>query len=188
MDPRVDRVALRLGALGHRQVCRRDYGLSFRTVDLLGIPIGVLCQLVLLEVVYWPFREVFPGTFARSEVDEAARDLFDRAEGIWIALVIVCVCVGAPIVEELMYRGLILRSIDGRIADSLGIVASAGWFALAHLQPIQFPGLFVFGVVLAICAQRSRRLGMGIFAHAAFNATTVVLLLARGLDGTLLRG
>ncbi len=164
-----------------------DYGLSVRRVDLLGIPIGVLSQLVVLELVYWPLRGLFPATFARKVVDRPARDLFDRAEGLWLVLIVACVCIGAPIVEELMYRGLILRSIDGRIADSLGILCSAGWFALAHVQAVQLPGLFVFGVILAVCAQRTRRLGMSIFAHAAFNATTVVLLLVRGLDGTLIR-
>ena len=62
--------------------------------------------------------QLFPDTFAKRLVEEPARNLFDRADGdlaggdhrAWS-------CVGAPIVEELLYRGLILRSIEGRIAD-----------------------------------------------------------------------
>jgi membrane protease YdiL (CAAX protease family) len=166
---------------------RTDYGLSFRLVDLIGVPIGVLSQLVLLELVYWPLRSLFPDTFAKRFVEEPARNLFDRADGTWLVAIIVVVCVGAPIVEELMYRGLILRSIEGRIADGLAVIGSAVWFALAHVQPVQLPGLFAFGIVLALCARRSGRLGLGIVAHAAFNATTVVLLLWHGVRGTLVR-
>ncbi len=166
---------------------RTDYGLSFRPIDLLGIPIGVLSQLVLLELVYWPLRELFPDTFAKRFVEEPARNLFDRADGVWLVSLVLVVCIGAPLVEELMYRGLILRSIEGRIAGGLAVLSSSAWFAVAHFQGVQLPGLFVFGVVLAVCAGRSGRLGMGIFAHAAFNATTVVMLLWKGVDGTFLR-
>lgn len=166
---------------------RDDYGLKFRASDLMGIPIGVLSQLVLLELVYWPLRSAFPGTFGKRLVEEPARNLFDRADGTWLVALIAVVCVGAPVVEELMYRGLILRSIEGRITEPLAVLASALWFAFAHLQPVQLPGLFVFGLVLALCARRTGRLGLGIFAHAAFNATTVVMLLWHGVQGTLQR-
>ncbi len=70
-----------------------------------------------------------------------------------------------------------MRSIQARWNDGLALVASALFFSLVHFQPLQIPGLFVFGLVLGTCAQRTGRLGMSIFAHAAFNATAVVMLL-----------
>jgi len=57
-------------------------------------------------------------------------------------------------------------------------------FGLAHFQDVSAGGLvlvtslFAFGVVLAVLAVRSGRLGPGIWAHATFNAFTVVVLLA----------
>jgi hypothetical protein len=33
--------------------------------------------------------------------------------------------------------------------------------------------------VLAICAYLTRRLGMGVLAHAGFNATSVVMMLSK---------
>ncbi|MEZ5219612.1 MAG: CPBP family intramembrane glutamic endopeptidase [Ilumatobacteraceae bacterium] len=156
---------------------RDDFGVRFRRMDLVGVPIGVLSQLVLLELIYWPLRTAFPDTFAKRIVEEPARNLFDRADGGWVIVLVVVVCVGAPVVEELMYRGLILRALDARLAGSLAIFFSAGWFALAHAQSVQLPGLFAFGIVLAVCVRRTGRIGMSILAHAAFNATTVALLL-----------
>ncbi len=166
---------------------RDDYGLRFRMSDALGIPIGVLSQLVLLELVYWPLRELFPDTFAKQFVEEPARNLFDRASGGWLVALVVAVCVGAPFVEELLYRGLVFRSIEGRLAAGLAVGLSSIWFAAAHLQPVQFPGLAVFGIVLALGALRTSRLGLSIVTHAAFNATTVAMLLWAGIDGTLVR-
>jgi uncharacterized protein len=160
---------------------RQDYGLRVRWVDLAGIPLGVLTQLVLLELVYWPLRSWFPDQFDQDAVEEPARNLFDRLDGVWLVLLIVIVVVGAPVIEELLYRGLIFRTLDGLIAPALAVIGSALWFAAAHFQLIQFAGLLVIGIVLAVCAQRTGRLGMGIITHAAFNATTVaVLLLRRG--------
>ena len=48
-------------------------------------------------------------------------------------------------------------------------------FALVHFRPIEYPGLFVFGLILGACALRTGRLGMPILAHVAFNATGLVL-------------
>jgi membrane protease YdiL (CAAX protease family) len=36
--------------------------------------------------------------------------------------------------------------------------------------------LFVFGLILGVCALRTRRLGMSILAHMAFNATGLLLV------------
>lgn len=166
---------------------RDDFGLRFRASDVLGIPIGVLSQLVLLELVYWPLRSMFPDTFGKQLVEEPARNLFDRASGAWLFALVVVVCLGAPLVEELLYRGLVFRSIEGRVAAGLAVGLSAVWFAAAHVQAVQFPGLFAFGIVLAVCALRTGRIGLSIVAHSAFNATTVVMLLWTGLDGTLVR-
>ena len=43
-------------------------------------------------------------------------------------------------------------------------------------EPVQFAGLALFGVVLAFLCYRTRRLGMGIFAHVAFNTFAVITL------------
>src|SRR6476646_2120908 len=37
---------------------RQDFGLEFRATDpLVGIPIGVVCQLVLVPLIYWPLQQ-----------------------------------------------------------------------------------------------------------------------------------
>jgi membrane protease YdiL (CAAX protease family) len=172
---------------GLREVSRRfglgtlsqDYGLSFRPLDALGVPIGVLTQLVLVRLVYWPLETWFPDTFTVADREENARTLYDSANGAWLVALVLVVVVGAPLVEEMLYRGLLQGAFVRRVNDIMAVVVVALWFALIHFRPVEYPGLFVVGLVLGTCALVTRRIGMGIVAHAAFNATGLIWVATR---------
>ena len=153
-----------------------DYGLRFTAFDLAGVPVGVLAQLVVVRLVYWPLERGWPQTFSRSRVERNARDLYDQAHGGWLLGLVAIVVVGAPFVEELVYRGLIQGAVVRRINDVVAVIAVAAFFAFIHFRWVEFPGLFVFGLILGTCALRTGRLGMGIMAHMAFNATGLMLV------------
>ena len=154
----------------------RDYRVSFRWADFLGLPIGVASQLLLLPLVYWPLQQWFPETFSSEEVQERAQSLWDKVDGGWVLALIVVVVIGAPLIEEVVYRGMILQSLQGRFNEVLALVLSSAFFAAIHLQPVEFPGLFLFAIVLGLCFQKTGRLGSAILAHAAFNATGLLLI------------
>ena len=155
-----------------------DFGLRFeRSRDLFGVAFGLLTQLVIVPVLYLPLTRIVDDLSDRLEAP--ARDLTNQAGGdAGVVVLAVLVIVGAPIVEELFYRGLLLRSVQRRYGDRLAIGISALVFGAAHFELIQFPALAVFGVVLGIMAVRYGRLGPSIFAHAAFNAVTMAVLIA----------
>jgi membrane protease YdiL (CAAX protease family) len=154
----------------------KDFGFSFRFVDVIGVPIGVGTQLLLLPLVYWPLKAVWPHTFSQSKLEQRAHDLSSHASGAGKVLLFLVVVVGAPLVEELVYRGMLQTAMTRRVRDLLGMVLVAMWFAVVHFQPVETPGLFVIGLVLGSCALYTRRLGMGVMAHMAFNATGLVLV------------
>lgn len=154
----------------------RDYRIRFRFADLAGIPIGVASQLLLLPLVYWPLQRWWPDAFRSEDVEERVRELWDKVDGVWVVALVAVVVIGAPLIEEIVYRGLLLQSLQGRLHDVLALVLSAVWFAGIHLQPIEFPGLFAFAVVLGLCFLVTGRLGSAILAHAAFNATGLLLV------------
>jgi membrane protease YdiL (CAAX protease family) len=157
----------------------KDYGLVFRPVDAVGVAIGVLTQLVLVRLVYWPLETWFPDTFTVADREENARTLYDSANGAWLVGLVLIVVVGAPLVEELLYRGLLQGAFVRRINDVLAVVVVALWFALIHFRPVEYPGLFVVGLVLGTCALVTRRIGLGIVTHAAFNATGLIWVATR---------
>ena len=152
-----------------------DYKVRARWVDLAGLPLGVACQLLLVPAIYWPLQQMWSEAFSSDEIEQRAQDLWDKANGGWIIVLIIVVALGAPLIEELVYRGLILQALQSRLNDWLALLISAAWFALIHLQPVELPGLFAFALVLGICFQRTGRLGMAIFAHIGFNAAGLLL-------------
>lgn len=152
-----------------------DFGLRQRWTDVpLGVATGVATQVVVVFGIYWPLEQIFGGL----DVSGEARDVVDPAQGLGVALLIVVVVFGAPFAEELFWRGLTYQAIDRKWGPVLAIVGSAGVFALLHLQPIQFVGLFFFGLVAGWLVRRTDRLGPSIWAHVGFNATTVAVLVA----------
>lgn len=154
---------------------RDAYRVRFRVVDLVGLPIGVVGQFVLVPLLYWPLTTLFPDAFDPAKVEERATDLWNRADGWWVLALIAVVAIGAPLVEEFVYRGVILQSLEGRLNDTVALVVSAAFFGAIHLQPVEFPGLFVIGIVFGLCWQRSGRIARPILAHLAFNASGLLL-------------
>ena len=154
-----------------------DFGIRVVPIDLLGLGIGVLAQLVVIRIVYLPLGALWPGTFADDELQRNAEGLVDRASGVTTVVLFALVVFGAPIVEELFYRGLLQRSLLARFNDVVVVVGVATLFAAIHLRPIEYPGLFVFGLIVGVAAMLTGRLGMSIMAHIGFNLTGLLLVL-----------
>jgi len=153
---------------------RVDYAIEIEFVDLVAVPVGVLAQLVLVPVVYLPLRWMWPSVFTVDRLEETARSLVDRAGGASVVLLVIIVVLGAPIIEELVYRGLLQGSLAARINEPLALIAASAWFAVIHFRPVEYPGLFAAGLVFGGCMLVTRRLGTAIIAHAAFNLTGLV--------------
>jgi membrane protease YdiL (CAAX protease family) len=156
---------------------RADLGLRVRPIDVIGLPIGVLTQLVIVPLLYVPLRGIWPDTFTDSKLSETADKLADRASGGTMVLLVLMVCVGAPIVEEIVYRGLLQRSFSARTSQIVAWLVVAAWFALIHFRPIEYPGLFAFGLVTGACLMLTDRLGMSWATHIGFNVTGLLLAL-----------
>src|SRR3954451_6673932 len=83
---------------------RQDFGLEFRATDpLVGIPIGVLCQLVLVPLIYLPLQQFV----SKKDLEEPVRRVTESAQGSGFFALAVVVVVGASLVEELFFRGLL---------------------------------------------------------------------------------
>ena len=184
-------VALWLGMAGIPYVASRrkgsgslaeDFGLQLHRRDIgIGVLVGALSQFVLVNLVVALFRLVGPDV----NIGRQARNLTNDAEGLSLALLAPFLVLGAPIVEELFFRGLLQRSIRRRLGAFVGIVGSSIAFGLVHLQPdlsawsqlALTTALGSYGLVLAALTHRyGGRLGPAIVAHATFNAITLIAL------------
>jgi hypothetical protein len=152
-----------------------DFRWTMRPVDIpIGLATGIATQLVAVPLLYAPIFWIL----GRRDVSAEARSLTDRASGAGVLVLALVVVVGAPVIEELFFRGLLLRGLDRRMGPTPALVLSAVIFALVHFQPLQFPALVLFGLVAGLLVRRTDRLGTAVWAHVGFNLTTVVVLLA----------
>jgi len=159
---------------------RRDLGWGMRAIDIpVGLAIGLITQLLLVPLLYWPLESFIN----QEELEEPARNLIALANTpIEVAALVLMVVVGAPLAEEIAFRGLLFRGIldmesGHRFSVAVAVVASSAIFAAFHLQLLQFPGLFTIGAIAALGLYRTGRLGTAIWIHIGFNATAVVAVL-----------
>jgi len=111
--------------------------------------------------------------------------LDDNRGSIWIVGVIFLVVVGAPLAEELLFRGLILRVLQKSLGGVFAVVISSILFAIPHWQAdaswqetiVLLSALATVGLVLGTGAVVTNRLGPAIIAHFVFNAIGTVVTL-----------
>ncbi|MDP1807477.1 MAG: CPBP family intramembrane metalloprotease [Acidimicrobiales bacterium] len=157
-----------------------DFGLKGKWSDIgLGVLVAFAVQLLVLPGIAYLMRPLL----GEPEVSGPVQDLLDRSQGLAFAGLILSVAVGAPIVEELFFRGLLLRSLQRRVPDWAAVVISAVAFGIAHGSALPVDAvllvmisLTVFGAILAVLAIRTGRLGPSIVTHAVFNLFTLLYL------------
>lgn len=83
----------------------------------------------------------------------------------------------APVVEEILFRGIAYKALRDRGRPGLALVVSSALFGLIHLSAMTFIPLTAFAVVLAMVYERTGSLLTPIAAHALFNAINLALFL-----------
>jgi hypothetical protein len=146
-----------------------------RSSDGLYVLLGVGCQFAV-DLLYYPFHF--------KHFNGPVKHLFGGAHGATFVLLVVMTTFLAPFFEEWFFRGVLYRALDEGLSRAwprrgavLAILLSACLFALAHGEPLQFVGLALFGVVLAVVFHRTRRLAPSIVTHVSFNAVAMVGLI-----------
>ncbi len=139
------------------------------TLGLLGPPILLLVPLiVLLDGIAMAWLEkLLP--MSASEL-ATLESMMGGGIGSWVL-----VCAIAPLVEEMFFRGILLRGMLKRYTPADAMVYSAFIFGVAHLNIYQFVIAFVVGLMAASLYLRTRSLWPGIVLHAGINTMVTVL-------------
>jgi membrane protease YdiL (CAAX protease family) len=100
-----------------------------------------------------------------------AQGALGPAEGDWSGLLLWLVsgCVIAPLSEEFFFRGYAFHAFRQRYGLAVGVVASALFFSIIHLNAYGFLPILVAGVGLALVYHNTRSLVPCIVAHAVNN-------------------
>ena len=90
------------------------------------------------------------------------------------------IAIAAPLVEELLFRGLLQNAFARRMPIWAAIILSSLFFAAVHLQPYAIPGLMSLSIAFGYLYHRTGSLRMNILLHMANNAAA--LLLTQGMS------
>jgi membrane protease YdiL (CAAX protease family) len=173
-------------------ICRRwgtgslrdDLGFSFRPVDLGWGPLTWLAALVAQIAMGLVVLATRIPIASNTEGVGAGRD----EQGYVIALLIMAV-IAAPFVEELVFRGVVLRGLASRLRIPVAVGLQAVAFGVVHADPSYGWGniglvmvLSAVGAVLGGATVLVRRLAPSMIAHAIINAVALTLVLTGVLD------
>jgi membrane protease YdiL (CAAX protease family) len=161
------------GVRPFRKLTRRD-------VRAIGIGVGALflvrAATGILLVLTAQTKHVQAG-FEKFDVTSTTQGI----TSISIALAVLSLVVIAPLVEEIVFRGLLF----GALAARLGVIASAAVTALlfgaVHGDPVLFPTLAAMGFVTALAYAGTGNLWVAIALHAINNALGAIFIVAGAL-------
>jgi membrane protease YdiL (CAAX protease family) len=156
---------------------RRDFGFAIKVDDIgwgaLVIAGAMVARIVLL---------IFLSTTEQDPVREPGRAL-DSEHGLAFAAFALAALVGAPLIEELVFRGVLQRGLTKLVGAPIAIGTQGLLFAAYHFVPdgsgytnFYFGALAIFGIGAGIAVERTGRLGAGMVAHFINNLMAVVVL------------
>jgi len=155
-----------------------DVGLIVRGSDWWGIPAGMALQVAIAIItgplIVWLFPEG-PPEQGIAEIAGQSRSLIDQLA------VFIAVAVAAPLIEEMLFRGMLLSWLARRMRNWFAIIASAAVFSGVHLMDPNaiavIPGLFLLGVALAWAALKKGDLSLPIALHSGINLLAAISIL-----------
>jgi len=98
-------------------------------------------------------------------------ELSAPSKNLWASVFLLVIV--APVTEELMFRGLILRAFLRRFKIGAAFLWSSFLFGLVHLNPWQFVSAMALGLLFAWWYARTRSLVPSLIGHALANAMVV---------------
>ncbi len=143
-----------------------------RPVNLMvNAVFGVLALVVFFVLLSFVIDTFFPQDSQQSEVSmKQIFTLIKKSQFIWGGVAIIVI--GAPFLEEAVFRGFLLTSLASTRLGFWGgaAVSSALWAAIHGYAASMAVGLFVFGLLLSLLVRRTGSIWVSIFLHALWNA------------------
>jgi membrane protease YdiL (CAAX protease family) len=134
-----------------------------------------LVSAVLLGISMWYVTFLVVELVQPPADPEQLEKLNDLVVQLPFVPTLVAFTIFPAVAEELVFRGVLTRSLAPRFSRGVGIVISAAVFSLYHLFPPQMVSTFLLGLVLGLLTVRARSIVPAIIVHLLNNAIAIVL-------------
>jgi membrane protease YdiL (CAAX protease family) len=161
----------------------KGFGLSIKTIHkdlpaafatLLAIwPLIMVAMMLTLRVGHFIY-----GPDYQMPRHEELENLSEYPQLLSRILVTVVAVIIAPVLEELLFRGLLQTMIRSflNVKNSAwpAIAISSALFVSMHVNQSHWPALYVLGLAMGYAYEKSGSLFRPIFIHMLFNATSII--------------
>jgi membrane protease YdiL (CAAX protease family) len=178
-------LALTAYAITHRRPggSLADLGFTWPTGREIALGFGIaIVALLAASRAALLLRHLLP-----QENTSIRGDLFLAPPSVGAIIVLAAAaCIGAPIFEELFFRGIVQSVLRTNLGAGAAIVVQAALFGCAHYQLgmtadealIRIMSIATVGLFLGLLRQRTGRLGAGMAAHGMYNLLIVIITVA----------
>lgn len=156
---------------GHRAASENMPAIPFNrfspgNVSPVAVILLVVVSTIAAMIVTEPLSLVFP-------MPEAIKEVYKKmlSDTLWTTL---SVAVAAPLIEEFLLRGVMMRGMLQYISPTKAILWSAFFFALIHLNLSQATGAFILGTFIGWIYYRTGSLWLAILIHFINNGLSTL--------------
>jgi len=143
-----------------------------------SIPVLVLLVLGALGLIYiieLAFAD-WLGLEYSQDIEEVFNGLRSQQNTLSYFLLVFSTVIGAPILEEIVFRGFLQTALANRIGDFLAVIISSTIFGLIHFDLDAMPLLIVMGLFLGGLYSITRSIWPSVALHMVNNGLAVYLL------------
>lgn len=148
-----------------------------KNITVKGMAGAFVTALILFFVINYLVSPLLGGIFesSKSNYAENLNRMFETPAATLIQLVVI-----APLLEELIYRGFLLKRALRQRKIITAVLLTAGFFGILHLSIVQGISAFVAGVILCILYVKTESITLCIAAHSFYNGLTFVMTVISG--------
>ena len=148
--------------------------------------IALIFLSIILYLLMLPFAELL-GSMVPTEgntfLENLYKNMTETFEMIFDYKIagFITICILAPIIEEIIFRGIVLRGLlQNGTSPYIAIVLSSLFFGLAHMNPWQFFGAGFLGAIFGFVYYRTKSLWLVMFLHALNNTISFIYMMKYG--------
>jgi len=145
------------------RIHRLGIGEFFLVVGMAVFGYGVINVLTLIWVLF--LSQIGPPRVPQLPPIQTGREFL---------LAVVSVCVVPALVEEFMFRGLILRGYE-RLGRALSVILTGVLFGILHMSLATIPSIILLGIMITYTVHRTNSLWAGVTYHFVHNFISVSL-------------
>ncbi|MBE6512028.1 MAG: CPBP family intramembrane metalloprotease [Methanobrevibacter olleyae] len=161
--------------ISFKSALRKEYDSIFNVADISHVSFIVIANMLFVSAIYFILK--YLSHLSIIGFDSPLFGDFTTVSISILALYFLTVVLLSPIIEELLFRGLLLRRFNKELNVTLAILISSILFGLCH----NFGGILgaiLFGICVAILYIKSKNILVPIFVHFLNNLVSFLFALS----------